>query len=181
MKKILLTIVAVMAAINMSAQIYVGGSIGFGSVKPVGGGDSEATYKFIPEVGYNFTDEWAAGVSLGYQKGACSLGNGAFGQDTTTEVFGIEAYARYTPWDFDLIKVFFDGGFGFASLKDLGTEFSFGIKPGIALCVTDEISLVAHVGFFGFENFSPKGGGKSGSAFGLDMNNGVSFGVYYNF
>ena len=167
MKKILLTIVAVMAAINMSAQVYVGGSIGFGSVK-AGAGDSEATYKFIPEVGYNLNDEWA-------------FGNGNFTQDVTTEIFAIDAYARYTPWDFDLVKVFFDGGFGFGSIKDGGTLFNFGVKPGVALCVTDEISFVAHIGFFGFENYSPKGDGKSSNAFGLDLGNSVSFGVYYNF
>lgn len=138
MKKILLTIVAVMAAINMSAQVYVGGSIGFGSVK-AGAGDSEATYKFIPEVGYNLNDEWAFGAALGYQKGACSIGNGNFTQDVTTEIFAIDAYARYTPWDFDLVKVFFDGGFGFGSIKDGGTLFNFGVKPGVALCVTDKI------------------------------------------
>ncbi len=180
MKKILLTIVAVMAAINMSAQVYVGGSIGFGSVK-AGAGDSEATYKFIPEVGYNLNDEWAFGAALGYQKGACSIGNGNFTQDVTTEIFAIDAYARYTPWDFDLVKVFFDGGFGFGSIKDGGTLFNFGVKPGVALCVTDEISFVAHIGFFGFENYSPKGDGKSSNAFGLDLGNSVSFGVYYNF
>lgn len=180
MKKILLTIVAVMAAMNMSAQIYVGGSIGFGSVK-AGAGDSEATYKFIPEVGYNFNDEWAVGAALGYQKGACSIGKGNFTQNVTSEIFSIDAYARYSPWDFDLVKVFFDGGFGYGSVKDAGSLFNIGVKPGVAVSLTDEISFVAHLGFFGFENFSPDGGGKSSTAFGLDLSNSVSFGVYYNF
>ena len=43
MKKILLLAVVLFASLNASAQFYVGGSVGFGSVKPVGGGDSEAT------------------------------------------------------------------------------------------------------------------------------------------
>jgi len=40
---------------------------------------------------------------------------------------------------------------------------------------------VAHVGFVGFETFSPKNGDSS-NAFGLNLDgNNILFGVYYNF
>ena len=49
MKKILLLAVVMFASLNASAQFYAGGSIGFGSVKPVGGGDSESFSKSCPK------------------------------------------------------------------------------------------------------------------------------------
>ena len=47
MKKILLLAVVMFASLNASAQFYVGGSVGFGSVKPVGGGDSEFIFRIL--------------------------------------------------------------------------------------------------------------------------------------
>ena len=74
MKKLLMTLVASVAiAVSANAQVFVGGSVGFGSVK-VAGGDSEVTYKIVPEVGYNFNKNWAIGLKIGYQKGACNSG-----------------------------------------------------------------------------------------------------------
>ncbi|MCR4583876.1 MAG: porin family protein [Prevotella sp.] len=183
MKKILMTLVAVAMATTMNAQWYVGGSVGFGSVK-VAGGSSESTYKVIPEVGYNINDNWAVGVALGYQKGTCSFGNSLldFTNFNTAEVFAVSPYARYTFVNSDLVNVFIDGALDFGSIKDAGTTFQVGLRPGIALKASDKISLVAHIGFVGFNTFSPKGDGKSSNAFGLSLDNSTaSFGVYYNF
>ena len=182
MKKILLTIVAVLAAVNMNAQFYVGGSVGFGSVKPVGGGDSEFAFKILPEAGYQINDQWAAGLTLGYSKGDFLMASGTEDfRAATREVFTIAPYARYTAMDFDPIKVFFDGLLNFSSIKNGGSYFGLGVSPGIAISLTDEISFVTHLGFVGFENRSPEGSGKSGSKFGIDFRNNCSFGVYYNF
>ena len=175
-----MTIVAVFAAMNMNAQFYVGGSVGFGSAK-LGGGDSESTYKIVPEVGYNLNDQWAIGVALGYQKGSCNFGNLDFNPGKV-EVFAVSPYARYTFMESDMVNVFVDGGLTFASYKDAGSAFQVGLRPGIALKASDAISLVAHVGFVGFETYSPKGDGESSNAFGLNFDNAnIMFGVYYNF
>ena len=179
MKKILMTMVAVFAAMNMNAQVYVGGSVGFGSVK-AGSLSSESTYKIVPEIGYNLNSEWAIGVALGYQKGNCDFGNYDF-TFNTTEVFSVNPYARYTFLNSDMVNVFIDGGLGFASVKDGGSLFQVGLRPGIALKANDKISFVAHIGFVGFETASPKHGDSS-NAFGLELdNNNILFGVYYNF
>lgn len=188
MKKVLLLAVVLFASLNASAQFYVGGSVGFGSVKPVGGNDSEFTFRILPEFGYNLNDQWAIGAVLGYQKGfpyeGLNLGRGDFSaqyQYSKTEIFQISPYVRYFPVEFDTVKLFFDGGITFGSVKDAGTQFSLGIRPGLAINLSDEISFVTHLGFLGFENYSPKGEGKSGSNFGLDFANNCSFGVYFNF
>lgn len=59
MKKIVMTLAAAIIAVSASAQVYVGGGVGIGSVKyEYGGGKQSVTaYKFIPEVGYNFSDK----------------------------------------------------------------------------------------------------------------------------
>lgn len=180
MKKILMTLVAIAMASTMNAQWYVGGSVGFGSAK-VGGGDNESTYKIIPEVGYNLNQNWAVGIALGYQKGSASFGDFNFAPGKT-EVFSVSPYARYTFVNSDLINVFCDGGVAIASVKDSGTGFQVGLRPGIALKPSKKISLVAHIGFVGFETYSPKGDGESSNAFGLSFDNLAStFGIYYNF
>ncbi|MBR3286548.1 MAG: porin family protein [Bacteroidales bacterium] len=180
MKKILLMVAVIAMAATANAQWYVGGSIGFGSVK-VGDGSAESTYKIVPEVGYNLNDNWAIGLSMGYQKGACEFGTGNFLQNVDTEVFSFNPYVRYTFLTFGMIDVFADGGFGIASVKDIGTEFQFGIRPGIALNASDKVSLVAGIGFFGFDTFSPDEGDSS-NAFGLNLDNAATtFGLYYNF
>ena len=197
MKKILLLAVVLFASLNASAQFYVGGSVGFGSVKPVGGGDSEFVFKILPELGYNLNDKWAVGAVLGYQQGlpfsGMNIGTGnnnviegvnnlaTQANFSQVETFTISPYARYTAVEWDMVNVFFDGGLTFGSVKDSGTYFSLGVRPGLAVKLCDEISFVAHLGFLGFENFSPKGGGKSGTSFGLEFANSCSFGVYYNF
>lgn len=180
MKKLMMMIVALVAAMNVNAQVYVGGSVGFGSVK-AGGGSDESTYKIVPEIGYNLNDEWAIGVGIGYQKGTCNFGNFSF-TPSKAEVFVVNPYARYTFMKTGMVNLFMDGGLGFASYKDAGSAFQIGISPGIALKATDKISLVAHVGFVGFETYSPKGDGESSNAFGLNLDgNNIMFGVYYNF
>ena len=184
MKKILLLAVVMFASLNANAQFYVGGSIGFGSVG--GGGNSEAVFTILPEVGYQLTDKWAIGCIMGYHKG-----DGAFADSSQTtengmivnlaEEFIINPYARYSALSWKNVTLFFDGNLKFTSVIDRGTRFGIGVAPGLAIALTDNISFVTHLGFVGFDSFSPKGGGSSSTSFGLDLKNNCSFGVYYNF
>lgn len=185
MKKVLLTIVAIAMATTMNAQWYVGGSVGFASVK-AGGGSSETTYKILPEIGYNLNKQWSFGVAFGYQKGSYTAGttflNALNGGDLKTEIFSVSPYARYTFMKGKLVDLFCDAGLDFASVKDRGTLFGFGARPGLAVKATEKLSFVTHVGFLGFHSFSPKGGGDSSSEFGLDLSGtNITFGLYYNF
>ena len=181
MKKILMSLFVAAMAMTANAQVYVGGSVGVGSVK-LGSHDAETTYKFMPEVGYNLNSDWAIGVALGYQKGACTLGKGAYAQDVDTELLQVNPYVRYTAVKSKLINVFVDGGVGFGSYKDKGTQFELGLRPGVAVNLNENISFVAHVGFVGFESFSPKGDGDSSNTVGVDLDgNNITFGLYFNF
>ena len=64
MKKIFMSMAAMVVAISASAQVYVGGGVGISSTK-VGDGDSKLSYKFVPEIGYQFNKNWEAGLSVG--------------------------------------------------------------------------------------------------------------------
>lgn len=181
MKKILMTLVIALSAITANAQWYLGGSVGVASVKN-GNADAETVYKFVPEFGYTINDDWAVGVAVGYQKGACSLVNGSFGQNTDTELLQINPYARYTVVKSKYVNVFIDGGVALGSYKDWGTEFQLGLKPGVALNLNEKLSFVTHFGFVGFDSFSPKGEGDTSNMIGVDLDgNNLTFGLYYNF
>lgn len=53
MKKIFMTMAAMVIAASASAQVYIGGGVGLSSTK-VGDGDSKMSYKIVPEIGYQF-------------------------------------------------------------------------------------------------------------------------------
>jgi len=182
MKKILSLAVVLFASLNASAQWYIGGSVGFGSVKP-SGGDSEAVFSILPELGYQLNDKWSVGAKVGYHKGdgIAAVINSTNTRVDLTEEFIIRPYARYSAFTWDPVTVFFDGGIRFASVVDQGTRFGLGVEPGVAVTLTDHITFVTHLGYVGFDTFSPKGGGGSSTRFGVDFSNNCSFGVYYNF
>ena len=84
MKKIFLTLVVALMAVSANAQVYVGGGFGVASTS-VDGGDDVTSYKFVPEVGYSFNDEWAAGVAFGWE-----------GADKGDKEFSVNPYVRFT-------------------------------------------------------------------------------------
>ena len=182
MKKILMTMAAAFVAVTMSAQVYVGGSIGVGSVK-LGNADAETLFKIVPEVGYNINDAWAVGVALGYQKGESDLMTDMLFDNGTQELFQICPYVRYTFINSKLINVFVDGGVDFVRYKDMGTALNFGFKPGVAVNLSDNLSFVTHVGFIGYKSFNPKADGiDTSNKVGVDLNgSNLLFGLYYNF
>ena len=51
-----MTLVAAVMAVSASAQVYVGGGVGIGSMDN-GGDNNTTTYKFVPEIGYNFNSD----------------------------------------------------------------------------------------------------------------------------
>ncbi len=62
-----------------SAQVYVGGQIGFTSSSvnlDMDGTNSVSgtSFKILPEVGYKINDKWAVGIQVGYSKGISAFG-----------------------------------------------------------------------------------------------------------
>lgn len=168
MKKGLILLFAIMATLTVNAQLYVGGSVGFASEK-IKGEDSETTFKIMPEIGYNFSDNWAVGATLGYQK-------------NEYKTFQIAPYVRYTFLKSDLLNLFVDGQFSYINMKEDvdGAEsmsgFGIAVKPGLAVNVSKNISLVAKYGLLGYQKVEDY------STFGLDIDaSKLEFGFIYNF
>lgn len=180
MKKIFSVIAAAFVAVSMSAQVYVGGSIGINawSSQENAGDRSETTFKLLPEIGYNINDEWAVGAVIGYESDKWA---GIEGYSETA--FTFNPYARYTFLKAGKVSLFVDGGVDFTTASDADfTALGIGLKPGLAVALSDNISFVSHVGFIGYQNFNPDGDKNNISKFGLDLDgNNLTFGLYFNF
>ena len=58
-----MTLFVAAMAMTVNAQVYLGGSVGVGSVK-FGHNDAETTYKFMPEIGYIFSSKEQASFNF---------------------------------------------------------------------------------------------------------------------
>lgn len=181
------------ASLSTSAEgLYLGGSLGYwhdSNDNNVGATTNSLT--ILPEIGYNFSEKWAVGGVVGYEyTHICNYG-------TSVNLFQFNPYARFTYFrtSNNLLSLFLDGtvgvGAGWASYdgygdyddSDTACVWQVGIKPGIALNITDHFSLVAHVGLLGYQgtNDAAKAAGYSNQG-GLLLNgNNLTFGFYYNF
>lgn len=174
MKKLFMMAVMAIVAVSASAQVYVGGSLGFKSVDKEGEDDSRNTFTIAPEVGYNLGDAWAIGATLnfGYDKQG----------DASATTIGIAPYARYNFARIDKVRFFVDGVVEFESYKpkdvDAMNGWGIGVKPGVAFDLNDKVSLIAHVGYLGYADTHKIDGKKT---FGLNLDNNLSLGFYYNF
>ena len=179
MKKFLLTLADAFIAFTASAQVYVGGEVGFWRNWTAGA--NTTTAKILPEVGYGLSEKWAIGTQIGWVYN--------YNEGVKVNAFVVAPYARFTYAKFDAVSLFLDGGFEFGTYKASGdgihddshNSWGIGIKPGVKVDLTSKLSFVAHAGFFGYrDNDDAEIFG--GNGFGLDVNgNNLQFGLYYNF
>ena len=184
MKKILMTIAAAFAAVSMNAQIYVGGGVGFASYD--NGAESKTSFKLLPEIGYVLDDDMAIGITFGYEQGNVTdaiesgKGSGDFPKTLT-----VAPYLRYNVAKFGPVTVFGDAQLSFKNIDWDGYKenaFGLGILPGVAVNLTKELSFVSHLGYLGYNQIkADTDGAKARSSVGLNLTNGLTFGLYYNF
>ena len=165
---------------SVNAQVYVGGSLGINawSSQKNAGDRSETTFTILPEVGYNLNDEWAVGTVIGYVSDKWTGVNGI-----SESAFTFNPYARYTYLKAGKVSLFVDGGVDFTTASKADwNELAIGLKPGLAVSLSDNISFVSHLGFIGYDVLNPDGDDNNTSKFGLDLNgNNLTFGLYFNF
>lgn len=181
MKKILLLAVAAVMALGASAQTnkwYAGGQVTFGRTTEQPSGVKSTQVTVLPELGYNMTDNFGVGAQVGVQYRKSG------GEEKT--VFQINPYARYTYLKYERVNLFVDGGvdLGIGSAHgSTAVQFGLGFRPGVSFNINDKFSLVAHVGFLGYQggNRAAKDNGAPEN-WGLNLNsNNIMFGFYYNF
>ena len=180
MKKLFSLIAVAFVAMSVNAQVYVGGSLGINawSSQKNAGDRSETTFTILPEVGYNLNDEWAVGTVIGYVSDKWVGVNGI-----SESAFTFNPYARYTYLKAGKVSLFVDGGVDFTTASKADwNELAIGLKPGLAVSLSDNISFVSHLGFIGYDVLNPDGDDNNISKFGLDLSgNNLTFGLYFNF
>ena len=180
MKKLFSLIAVAFVAMSVNAQVYVGGSLGIDawSSQKNAGDRSETTFIILPEVGYNLNDEWAVGTVIGYVSDKWVGVNGI-----SESAFTFNPYARYTYLKAGKVSLFVDGGVDFTTASKADwNELAIGLKPGLAVSLSDNISFVSHLGFIGYDVLNPDGDDNNTSKFGLDLSgNNLTFGLYFNF
>jgi len=179
MKKFLLMAVMGIMTLGASAQSwYAGGQVTFGRTTESASGLKTTQVTVLPELGYNLTDNFAIGsvVGISYRKSG--------GEEKT--VFKVSPYARLTYFNYSKVSLFVDGGVDLGIGRAHGStavEYGIGFRPGVALNLNEKFSLVAHVGFLGYQsgNNAAKRNGAAEN-WGLDLNsNNLMFGFYYHF
>lgn len=187
MRKIVLTLLSVITAVTVCAQesklsrevpnlkkVYIGGAFSLWHDKDI----DKTTFQIAPEVGYNFTDKWALGVAIGY--GHYKTG------DIKANAFALTPYVRFTYFQKGVVRLFADGNIGFSTYKEKGGDatngFIIGIRPGIAVDLTNNLYILAKYGFLGYcDDYAMLGGGtQSIGGLNLDMTT-LSFGINYQF
>lgn len=180
MKKLFSLIAVAFVAMSVNAQVYVGGSLGINawSSQKNAGDRSETTFSILPEVGYNLNDEWAVGTVIGYVSDKWTGVNGI-----SESAFTFNPYARYTYLKAGKVSLFVDGGVDFTTASKADwNELAIGLKPGLAVSLSDNISFVSHLGFIGYDVYNPDGDDNNISKFGLNLDgNNLTFGLYFNF
>lgn len=183
MKKFLIMAIMAIMTLGVSAQEskwYAGGQLTFGrTTTQISGVSLKSTQiAVLPEIGYNVTDNFALGAILGvdYRKAG----------DSKLTTFQINPYARATYFKSNMVDLFIDGGVGFGIGRANGhtaVTYQIGLRPGVALNLSEKFSLVAHVGFLGYQGGNrPAKHNGAPENWGLDLNtNNLMFGFYYRF
>ncbi|GAB6010519.1 outer membrane beta-barrel protein [Viscerimonas tarda] len=181
MKKLMMTLVVVLgisasASAQQPGQIWIGGSVGFSSSSTkVGEVSSDYTgYQLVPEFGYVVNDKIGVGINVGFGQQEDAAGK--------EQTIVIAPFVRYSVLKGNVGGLFVDGGIGYTQAKNKdadvkATGFEVGFRPGVALNVSEKISLTGKFGFLGYESLEFKDGPK-GSSFGLNLDlSNVLFGI----
>lgn len=167
MKKFIAAVAVALCSLSANAQVWVGGSLGFTTLSPKNG-DSKTTLTIAPTVGYKLSDKWELGLSLEEKA--------TFYSGDTDNAFYVSPFARMNFWNGGIATLFVDGGFSVGS-ESSKTIFGIGVRPGVKVELSKNLSFEAKTGFLGVRVVSD-----AYTQFGLGVNNeDLSVGLVYEF
>lgn len=140
MKKLFALVALLACMTTANAQWFVGGSFAYTSSKlDAGGADqSGSSFKILPDIGYQYTEDLSFGVQVGYSHGFASFGSltasdiksmvaslGGFYSDINDEDLKLNSitiapYVRYNVLKFDRVKLFIEGYVGYDEISSEG-------------------------------------------------------------
>jgi hypothetical protein len=147
MKKVILTmLVAIVGMGFVNAQVYLGGSIGFGmnNSKPKKGDKvSQSAFSFAPEVGYSLNQDLDLGLKL-------NVLNEKMEDKSKSNSWAIAPYVNYSFVEFGRFGVWgqaelFVGGAKVNGLKS--TSFGLNIQPVLKYSLSDNFLLTTNLNF----------------------------------
>jgi hypothetical protein len=163
MKKILIVLALVLASFaNAQKGTYlVSGSVGFNSEKVNSSGNhgSQNNFTIVPKIGYQFAENWTAGVqtSASYSRGEIESGHGK------SNYYSIGAFVRYSKPLSEIFDVYADLGSGYNfgntsyTYNDNPTEnknkyngFGVSIAPALLLKIKNGFGLNFGFGGLGY-------------------------------
>ena len=186
MKKVLfvaLVFVSMTQLVNaQTGSFLVGGSIDIGSTKTPStpNNTKNTTFSFSPTVGYQFTDNWTAGLVADI--GSTKYTNAA-GVSTKTNAFDIGPFIRYAKSLSSVFAVYrqLQGAFGTSKVGDLKSNTAaISAFPAVFINVKNGFGLNFNVGGIGYNSIKPSGGSASNS-FDLNFGKTVGIGISKNF
>jgi hypothetical protein len=174
MKKLLVAVV-LFATTIVSAQknsVLVGGNVGFSSEK-IGESKLE-NFEFAPKVGYQFTDNWTAGVEG-------SIMNVKTTGLESTEKYKIGGFVRYSVPLSEVFSVFADLGAGYqsTSLNDAKGIYA-SLTPALFINMKRGFGLNFSIGGINYDNLDGKNDPRQ-ERFGFNFGKTFSIGVSKNF
>lgn len=193
MKKLFLTLAVAAASLTASAQVYLGGEVGFWR-------NTDANHTNVtihPEIGYKLSDKWDLGIGVGfthnyYGKGEDFDGNTLY--KAKVNGFQVDPYARWSFVKFGPVSLFLDMGFGVNTYKvkhdlaghtetsDAQVAWRVGVQPGVKVALTKKVDFIAHMGFLGYQDADDSYNAYGEDGFGFNFNStNLNFGLVYNF
>lgn len=136
-----------------------------------------AKIKIAPSVIYEFNPKFDFGVNLSYLIDQTDNTTTPHSHDIGVSV---SPFVRHYLFSDNTVRVFCDytAGYGYNGQAETRNGFEVGVKPGIALSLTEKINVITHIGFLGYrQDFC---GLESG--YGLKLNTeDISIGLIFNF
>jgi len=158
MKKIALTFILIIATLStVCAQNYkwwAGGKTSFWRA------ESHTDFGIAPEIGYHLTNKFTVAGSVGLY----SHINHSKGNDSNYNYVILNPYIRYNAIVTGNLLFFVDGGVDCRIGRD--DAFQIGFKPGMAIFLSDRITLAFQFGFIGYND---------GNGIGVMRKQGVGF------
>ncbi|QLC66338.1 porin family protein [Flavobacterium sp. LPB0248] len=193
MKKMLLILALAMVSFANAQKgtILVGGNIGYSSEKT----DREIAsaknnvFQFSPKIGYQFHDNWTAGVEFSVVSSKSTLGEG----EGKANNFKTGAFVRYTMPLNETFSVFADLGAGFQNQKFKNYEngslvsdnkangFYTGITPALFINMKKGFGLNFSIGGLGYETLNYDNDNVDYSKFFVNFGKTVNIGISKNF
>lgn len=137
MKKVFSFAAAVLLSLSASAQVYVGGGLGFKYQHVEGGGNATA-FSLVPEVGYCINEKFAVGAQVGMDYIKVKGADGQTG-------WLADAYGRYTFGEVGSVKFFGELALGYEWCRVNGVtpgNFTIALRPGASVALSEKCSLV---------------------------------------